>query len=92
MVIVHRHFVNFDLARDIAGAADQPVRRRALVFDRQKAARNLRAAGRRAAPGLRDDEIAGLDLLGVRGRTPDSKQGGEGEELQNRFHRMSFDL
>jgi len=42
--------VNFDLARDIAGAADQPVRRRALVFDREKAARNLRATGRRAAP------------------------------------------
>jgi hypothetical protein len=83
--------VNLDLAGDIAGAADQAVWRRALVLDREKAARNLRASRRRAAPGLRNDEVAGLDLLGVRGRTQESKQGGEGEELQNRFHRMSFD-
>src|SRR3954462_13546129 len=69
--IVHRHLVNFDLAGAIAGATDQPVRRRPLVLDREKAARNLRAAGRCPAPGLRDDEADGLDLLGVRGRTED---------------------
>src|SRR5437588_3491570 len=90
--IVHRHLVNFDLAGDIAGAAEQPVRRRALVLDREKATRNLRTAGRRPAPGLRDDEIAGLDLLGVCGCAEQRKQSGEGEELQNRFHRVSFDL
>ena len=66
--VVHGHLVDLDLAGEIAGAADQPVRRRALVLDGEIAARDLGAAGRRAAPGLRDDEIAGLDLLGARGR------------------------
>ena len=51
-----------------ADAADQPVRRRALVLDGEIAAGDLRAARRGPAPGLRDDEIAGLDLLGARGR------------------------
>src|SRR6185369_8231453 len=83
--------VNFDLAGEIAGAADQPVRRRALVLDREKAARDLRAAGRCPAPGLRDDEIAGLDLLGVRGCTPERQQGGgTSKRVRNVLHGPTF--
>src|SRR5439155_21327459 len=60
--IVHGHFVHLDLARDGARAADQPIGSRALVLDRQVATGDFGATRRRAAPGLRDDEITSLDL------------------------------
>jgi hypothetical protein len=89
--IVHRHLVNLDLAGEIAGAADQAVRRRALVLDRKIAAGDLGAAGRGAAPGLRNDEIAGLDLLSVRGCAQVSKQGGHASKrAHNVLHGLTF--
>ena len=63
--IVHGHLVDFDLAGDVSGPADQPVRRSALVLDGEIAAADLGPPRRGAAPGLRDHEIAGLDLLGA---------------------------
>ena len=44
--IVHGHFVDLDFAGDVSRTADQPIRRGALVFDRQ-----ITAAGFRAANG-----------------------------------------
>src|SRR5882724_5516519 len=63
--VIHGHFVDLNLVGDIRRAADQPVRRRALVLDGEVAAADFGATRRGAAPGLRDYEIAGLDLLGA---------------------------
>src|ERR1700722_20826622 len=64
--VVHSHFVDLNLVGDIRRAADQPVRRRALVLDGEVAAADFGATRRGAAPGLRNYEISGLDLLGAR--------------------------
>jgi len=77
---LRRHFVDLDAARYIARSVDQPVRRAALVLDGEIAAAGLRPLRRGAAPGLADNEITGLDLVGTRGRSRDiSGQGSAGD-------------
>jgi hypothetical protein len=83
---LHRHFVDLHTARDIGGSADQTVRRVALVFDGEIAASGLRPLRRGVALGLADDEVAGLDIIGM--RSCDRKirgQGGAGDRHQCQF-------
>src|SRR5438105_2936982 len=71
--VIDGHFVDLDPIGDIGGTTDKPIRLRALVLDPQITATDLRATGRGTAPGLRDHEIAGSDLLGMRryGKKPE---------------------
>src|SRR5262249_38052504 len=61
--------------RYVGAGSDQLIRRRALVLDGEKAAASLGTARRCAGPGLADHEVAGLDVLGARGR-----RGHDGDE------------
>ena len=66
--LVERHFVNLDFLGGIGRGGQQTIGLRSLVLDGQIATRNLGAARRGTAPGLRDGEIARRDLSGMNGR------------------------
>ncbi len=91
--VIDSHFVDLDFFGNIRRTADQPIRRRALVLDGEIAAANFRSAGRRAAPGLRDHEIAGLDLLSACRRGDEMPEhGGASDGACDGFDPRRFDL
>ena len=63
--LVERHFVNLDFFGGIGRGGQQTIGLRSLVLDGQITTRNLGAARRGTAPGLRDGEIARRDLSGM---------------------------
>src|SRR5262249_33039304 len=69
------HLMHLDLPCGFRTDADKLVRRAALVLDGEEAAADLGAARRCAGPGLRDHEIAGLDVVGARGRCETNEDG-----------------
>ena len=68
---------------EIRRAAGQALGRRAVVVDRQIARADFGALGRRARPGLVDDDVAGLEFLRERGRAAEREQQRQSKQM---FH------
>src|SRR5262245_26328897 len=77
--LLHDHAVDLEMPGDRGRAADEPVRRAALVADAHIGTRDRRALGRRARPWIADRNRADVVVRREGLACPDRKRGGDDE-------------